>query len=150
MAISDGERAERERFEELVEEALEGLPEQFAARLENVDVVVEGEPSRRTLRDMEIPAGGTLFGLYQGIPQTERTTAYGAVMPDRIIIYREPILDEADATCPKDGDFEATVRQCVPPHFSACGPLVLRKNPRDLHNSSHPAAVIASPCHATS
>ena len=113
MAISEGERAERERFEELVEEALEGLPEQFAARLENVDVVVEGEPSRRTLREMEIPAGGTLFGLYQGIPQTERTTAYGAVLPDRIIIYREPILDEADATCPKDGDFDEAVRQCV-------------------------------------
>ena len=113
VAISDAEREERRRFEELVEEALENLPEQFAARLENVDVVVEGQPSRRTLREMEIPQGGTLFGLYQGIPQTERTTAYGAVMPDRIIIYREPILDEADAMCPEDGDFEETVRQVV-------------------------------------
>lgn len=113
VAISDAQREERRRFEELVDEALEDLPEQFAARLENVDVVIEGAPSRRTLRDMGIPPGGTLFGLYQGIPQTERTTAYGAVMPDRIIIYREPILDEADATCPKDGDFEETVRQCV-------------------------------------
>jgi predicted Zn-dependent protease with MMP-like domain len=113
VAINDAERAERERFEELVEEALEHLPEQFAVRLENVDVVVEGQPSRRLLRDMGIPMGGTLLGLYQGIPQTERTTAYGAVLPDRIAIYREPILDEADATCPKDGDFEETVRQVV-------------------------------------
>ena len=113
MAISDAEREERERFEELVDEALEHLPGQFAARLENVDVVAEGRPSRRLLRDMGIPPGGTLFGLYQGIPQTERTTAYGAVLPDRIVIYREPILDEADAVCPKDGDFEETVRQVV-------------------------------------
>jgi len=113
VAISDAQRAERRRFEELVDEALEDLPEQFAARLENVDVVIEGEPSRRILRDMGIPRGGTLFGLYQGIPQTERTTSYGAVLPDRIAIYREPILDEADAICPEDGDFEETVRQVV-------------------------------------
>ena len=113
VAISDAQREERRRFEELVDEALEDLPEQFAARLENVDVVAEGRPSRRLLRDMGIPPGGTLLGLYQGIPQTERTTAYGAVLPDRIVIYREPVLGEADATCPEDGDFEETVRQVV-------------------------------------
>jgi predicted Zn-dependent protease with MMP-like domain len=34
-------------------------------------------------------------------------------MPDRILIFREPILDEADATCPQDGDFDEAVRQVV-------------------------------------
>ena len=106
-------REERERFEELVEEALVSLPPEFAERLENVDVVVEVWPPRRTLRDLGIGPGGTLLGLYQGIPQTERTTSYGAVLPDRIVIYREPVLDEADATCPEDGDFEETVRRVV-------------------------------------
>jgi predicted Zn-dependent protease with MMP-like domain len=103
---------ETERFEELVDEALENFPEEWAERLDNVDVVVEDWPSRRTLRDMGI-RHGTLLGLYQGVPQTQRNTSYGAVMPDRIVLYREPILDEADATCPENGDFETTVRQVV-------------------------------------
>jgi predicted Zn-dependent protease with MMP-like domain len=106
-------REEAERFEELVEEALENFPEEWAARLDNVDVVVEPEPARQTLRDMGIPYSKTLLGLYQGIPQTQRNTSYGAVMPDRIVVYRGPILDEADQECPRDGDFEAAVRRVI-------------------------------------
>jgi len=106
-------REERERFEELVEEALEDLPPEFAERLDNVDVVVRARPSRRTLREMGLGGGRTLLGLYHGVPQTRRTSDYGNVLPDFIEIYREPILDEADAICPENGDFEATVRQVV-------------------------------------
>jgi predicted Zn-dependent protease with MMP-like domain len=109
----EAEREEAERFEELVDEALEGLPPPFAERLANVAVVVEPWPSRSVRRTLGLKHRETLLGYYQGIPQTERTTSYGAVLPDRIEIYREPILDEADATCPDDGDFEETVRQVV-------------------------------------
>ena len=108
----DGDRQERERFEELVDEALENLPPEFAERLENVDVVVRARPSRRTLREMGIERG-TLLGLYHGVPQTHRSVEYGNVLPDYIEIYREPTLDEADAICPRDGDFEQAVRQVV-------------------------------------
>jgi predicted Zn-dependent protease with MMP-like domain len=111
--IQPGSPEEAERFEELVEEALEGLPPEFEARLDNVDVVVRPRPSRRTLREMGIEPGGTLLGLYHGVPQTQRSIEYGNVMPDFIEIYREPILDEADAVCPENGDFEETVRQVV-------------------------------------
>jgi predicted Zn-dependent protease with MMP-like domain len=113
MADVESDQEERERFEELVGEALEGLPAEFAAKLENVDVVVRSRPSRRVLRDTGLEGRGTLLGLYHGVPQTDRTTSYGAVLPDRIEIYREPILDEADATCPPVGDFEQTVRDVV-------------------------------------
>lgn len=111
--MDDADREERQRFEELVEEALEDLPPEFAERLDNVDVVVRGRPSSKTLRDMGVPLGESLLGLYQGVPQTQRSVEYGNVLPDRIEVYREPILDEADALCPEDGDFEATVRQVV-------------------------------------
>jgi predicted Zn-dependent protease with MMP-like domain len=111
--VDDADREERQRFEELVEEALEDLPPEFAERLDNVDVVVRGRPSSKTLRDMGVPLGESLLGLYQGVPQTQRSVEYGNVLPDRIEVYREPILDEADALCPEDGDFEATVRQVV-------------------------------------
>lgn len=100
-------------FEELVDEALEDLPEEFADRLDNIDVVVQARPSRKILREMGLLGRRTLLGLYQGVPQTRRDTNYGNVMPDRILIFREPILDEADATCPRDGDFDEAVRQVV-------------------------------------
>ena len=84
-----------ERFEELVDEAVEALPAEFAERLDNVDVVVEARPSRRLLRKMGVAGRATLLGLYEGVPQSRRDHAYGAVLPDRIVIYREPVLAEA-------------------------------------------------------
>jgi predicted Zn-dependent protease with MMP-like domain len=72
-----------ERFEELVGEALDGIPEDLGRLMDNVAVFVEPQNRRRNL-----------FGLYEGIPLTERSPlAYGGmVMPDRITIYRDPIL----------------------------------------------------------
>ena len=71
-----------ERFLELVQEALESLPPDLAAAVSNVAVVVEDEP----------PDGRPLLGLYRGIPLTRRGSAYAGVAPDRISIYRGPLL----------------------------------------------------------
>lgn len=105
-----------EYFEDLVEEALDDLPPEFAERLDNIDVVVRARPSRRTLREMGVEEGGTLLGLYQGIPHTERSSEYGNCLPDQIVIYREPVLDEADALVGEDAtqeEFEQAVRDVV-------------------------------------
>lgn len=93
-------RVPPERFEELVAEALDGLPEDFAALLDNVAVVVEDEPSDDELREVGMDRGdldggdldgGELFGLYQGVPLDLRDSFYSA-LPDRVVIYRGPIL----------------------------------------------------------
>jgi predicted Zn-dependent protease with MMP-like domain len=88
----------RERFEELVADALDELPEPFASHLENVQVVVEDWPTPEQL-DHYVP-GGMLLGLYEGVPQTKRGPGYTWVMPDKITIFREPIMrhcrDEAE------------------------------------------------------
>ena len=84
----------RESFERLVQQALEDLPEEFAARLENVAVVVEEEPDAKVLRDMGLDPeeeADELFGLYLGTPLIERDSGYADV-PDRIAIYMGPIL----------------------------------------------------------
>ncbi|MBI4514627.1 MAG: metallopeptidase family protein [Deltaproteobacteria bacterium] len=84
---------DRSRFEQLVEEALDELPEEFAARLENVEVVVEDEPAPDLLREMELdPRRDTLFGLYQGVPLSDRGAGYGMVLPDRITIFYRPLV----------------------------------------------------------
>jgi predicted Zn-dependent protease with MMP-like domain len=73
----------RRRFEELVSDALDEVPAELAAEMDNVVVLVEDR------NDSE----PELLGLYQGIALTERTSSYGGVLPDRISIYREAILD---------------------------------------------------------
>jgi predicted Zn-dependent protease with MMP-like domain len=70
------------RFEELVGDALDLIPAEFAQAMDNVVVLVEPI-------DAENPG---LLGLYHGVALTERTSDYGGVLPDRITIYREPIL----------------------------------------------------------
>jgi predicted Zn-dependent protease with MMP-like domain len=78
-------------FEQLVVQALEELPEFFQEKLENIDVLVADQPTAANLRDVGLNPGDLLFGLYQGIPLTERTSSYNLVLPDRITIYRLPI-----------------------------------------------------------
>jgi len=75
----DDERTEAE-FEEVVAAAIEDLPDDLQAAMSNVEIVVEDEP----------PLGQPLFGLYQGVPLTHRTSAYAA-LPDKISIYRGPL-----------------------------------------------------------
>lgn len=88
-----------ERFEELVAEALDGIPAELGRLMDNVAVFVrEGSP------------GSGLLGRYEGIPLTKRDTGYeGMVMPDRITIFRQPIL----ATCATEADVVRQVRITV-------------------------------------
>lgn len=79
----------RDRFRRIVNEALEGLPQEFASRIENVAVVVEREPSPEDLADAGLEDGQELFGLYVGVPLTGRGD-YHMTLPDRILIYQGP------------------------------------------------------------
>lgn len=89
------ERHRRQRFERLVGRALDELPDEVAAMLDNVAVVVADEPEPRHLArwagDGGDSDGHDLFGLYEGIPQTERGSSYGLVLPDTITIFRGPL-----------------------------------------------------------
>jgi predicted Zn-dependent protease with MMP-like domain len=95
----------RERFTELVEEALREIPRRFRREMKNVAVIVEEEPSPAILEEMEIEPGDTLFGLYQGTPLPERGWSYGNTLPDRISIFQGPIED----ACRDDEE----IRDCV-------------------------------------
>jgi len=87
-------RMSRDEFEKVVAKALDGLPEEIAVHLDNIAVVVEDEPTDEELIDVGLdPETETLFGLYQGVALTERSV-YDSVLPDRIVIYRRPLLEE--------------------------------------------------------
>jgi predicted Zn-dependent protease with MMP-like domain len=97
----------RARFEELVADALDLIPAEFASAMDNVVVLVED-------RD---PANPTLLGLYHGIALTERTSQYGGVLPDRITIYREPILEMCDSETEVVEEVAITVVHEIAHHF---------------------------------
>jgi predicted Zn-dependent protease with MMP-like domain len=78
-----------QEFEEVISEAIEDLPEEFKAKLDNVDVVVEESPPRAITR--RLPRGRLLLGLYQGVPQKRRTSGYGLVLPDKISLFKRNI-----------------------------------------------------------
>ena len=75
-------------FRSFVSDALDELPVDLAERMENVEIVVEEEPPPEYLDGL--PGGGTLLGLYHGIPLTKRSRYEGA-LPDKISIYKGPI-----------------------------------------------------------
>ena len=95
---------DRHAFEHLVAEALNDLPATFREKLDNVEVTVEGWPSRETMRLAGVCHPAQLLGFYHGVPQTKRTHNYGLVLPDKISIYQHPIemrchtLEEVRAT----------------------------------------------------
>ncbi len=99
---------DRPSFEKLVQNSLRRLPRRFKQKLKNISVEVEDRPSAELLRDMGITSG-TLFGLYQGVPLTQREWNYGNVLPDRIVIYQRPI--ESAAASP--GEIEEIVLDTV-------------------------------------
>lgn len=85
-----------ERFEELVAEALRRIPRRFRDQMRNVALVVEDEPAPEVLAELGVEPPDTLYGLYEGTPLTERDWGGSAELPDRITIFRTPILEDAE------------------------------------------------------
>jgi predicted Zn-dependent protease with MMP-like domain len=100
---------EREQFEELVAHAVDNLPAEFAAQLDNVAIVVEDYPSRAQLRQSNVNRDYTLLGLYEGVPHTRRGENYGMVLPDKITIFQKSI----EASCKTDIQVVTMVRKVV-------------------------------------
>jgi len=77
-------------FDRLVAEAWSRIPGRFRRRMENIALLVEDEPSASQLARGRVPRGGTLLGLYEGRPLTQRSVFESFAMPDRITIFQGP------------------------------------------------------------
>jgi predicted Zn-dependent protease with MMP-like domain len=95
-------------FEEHVDRAVESLPAELRQAMSNVEIVVEEE-------NAEDP---DLFGLYLGIPLTERDTGYSGALPDKIAIYRRPLVEEfGDDPEVLEDEIRITVLHEIAHHF---------------------------------
>ena len=100
---------QRRHFLRLVRQALDDLPSPYRDWLDNVTVVVERRPRASHRRRAGLSVGDTLFGLYEGVPLTDRTSAYGLVQPDMIFIFQEPL----ERSFPDDAALVEEVRRTV-------------------------------------
>jgi len=99
-------RASLRAFEQLVADALDDLPPDIQARLDNVAVVVEARPRRARLERLGYDPDQDLLGLYEGINRLDRASGYHLVTPDRITLFWRPIVEEVGP-----GDREALRRE---------------------------------------
>src|SRR4029079_9504411 len=90
MAPMEREVMDAETFESIVVEALDSLPPEFAHYLSNVEIQIEQRPTREHRRTLGLKPWQTLYGLYQGVPLTERVGG-GPLLPDMITIFQEPL-----------------------------------------------------------
>src|SRR5438552_633992 len=88
---------DRRAFEKLVEESIRELPEELRKKLQNVAIIIEDHPSEELVREMDLSEEETLFGLYEGVPLTERGYFAEPLHPDRILIFKGEIEDEFDS-----------------------------------------------------
>lgn len=86
MDISDQE------FDQLVTQAMNELPQEYITQLDNVAIVYADEPTDEQIYRMKVDNNHLLLGLYEGIPRTQRGTGYNLVLPDKITLFKKPIL----------------------------------------------------------
>jgi predicted Zn-dependent protease with MMP-like domain len=101
-------RISHEEFEELVAEALDTIPPGLTRLMKNVVIMVEDDPP---------PQAGTLLGLYEGVPLTERGDTYAGFLPDRITIFRRPLLSVCETREDLVREVRVTVVHEIAHHF---------------------------------
>lgn len=101
-------RLTEDEFEILVVDVLDSLPESILGVLDNLDIVIEKWPSKEQLSQLGV-SNGLLFGLYEGIPLTERSSGYNLVPPDKITIFQGPI----EKVCDSEDEIADQVRKTV-------------------------------------
>jgi predicted Zn-dependent protease with MMP-like domain len=99
---------DRKRFTRLVAEALATLPPLFQEKLTNLEVVIEAWPRKEDLEEVGLDPEDDLFGLYRGVPLTERGVE-PPLMPDQIVIFQGPI----ESYCMDDTEIREEVRRTV-------------------------------------
>jgi predicted Zn-dependent protease with MMP-like domain len=78
-------------FEEIVADAIDNIPSKYATHLKNLAFVVADVPSAAQRQRLHLHNNQTLFGLYEGVPLTQRGSGYNLVLPDKITIFKQPI-----------------------------------------------------------
>lgn len=108
---------EKREFEKLVTDAVDELPEELRARLENVSIIVDDWPTQYQASKARLEQGMVLLGLYEGVPLTKRGAHYGLVTPDKITIFQKPIEAKCQDRLSIRAEIQRVVRHEIAHHF---------------------------------
>jgi len=108
----------KKQFERVVAKAIDSLPEKFRAKLNNVAIFVEDEPTPKQLEKVGLGPGALLFGLFEGYAQGKKLN-FGPVLPDRITIFRWAILSQASSEAEVKQKIISTVKHEIAHHFGS-------------------------------
>jgi predicted Zn-dependent protease with MMP-like domain len=111
MDITDDE------FAALVGEALDELPEKYVSNMENVAIVYADEPDAEQRQQLRLRCNETLFGLYQGIPLPARGAGYNLVLPDKITIFKHPLMHASHDMADLKANIKHTLWHEIAHHF---------------------------------
>ncbi|MGR3219003.1 MAG: metallopeptidase family protein [Candidatus Anammoxibacter sp.] len=98
-----------DRFNELVNQAVDELPGKFKSKLKDINIVVEDVPGNDTVKKLGIRSNRSLAGLYQGIPLTHRSVWHGNRLPDKITIFKKNI----ESYCKSDAALKREIKRVV-------------------------------------
>ena len=107
----------RKEFEQVVEEALDSMPEELARYLQEIVVVVEERASPEQMEGLDSEDPMELYGLYDGVPLTERSLFESGIVPDRISIFQAPLERDFRARTRLRREIQKTVAHEVAHHF---------------------------------
>lgn len=111
------QKISRPEFEKIVNKGIGAIPERFLKLLDNVVIVIEKEPTNVQKKKFKLGHDWTLFGLYEGIPLSERGDHYTSVTPDKITIFQRPIEQEAESLKEMEEIVSNTVWHEIAHHF---------------------------------
>src|SRR3989344_371223 len=107
-----------EKFDGYVEESFKGLPDSTKERMHNVAVLIEDCPTDEQISELGLNMGDSLFGLFEGFAQSKRLN-FGAVLPDKITIFRKAILRYCSTEEEVKAKIENTLKHEIAHHFGS-------------------------------
>ncbi len=117
MMLSMAHHVSKERFAELVEQAVDSLPAEFARFLEEVPIEIRDRPTKAQLKSLELGRNELLLGLYVGRPRTERSVTDSGGVPDVIYVFQEDVELVSDTEEQLVEEVRTTVLHEIGHHF---------------------------------
>lgn len=123
---------ETEKLEKLVNEGIEDIPQKFLDKIKNTAIVIEDEPTKEQLKKLRLRKNDFLFGLYEGVPKTER---WGGepLLPDKITIFKNEIEKYARSEEEIKRIVKETVWHEIAHHFGMDEEMVRKAEKRRKH-----------------
>ena len=98
-----------EEFDAIVKRALHRMPAEIGQHLDNIIISVRKRPSKKMLREMDVPEDDTLFGVFEGVPLIERSVTSPPLFPDSILLFQEPLEAACETIEQLEEEIEVTV-----------------------------------------